>query len=68
MIPLEPRTRILSPLQPEGWGYSTVLRALVALTTWGLLDGNKHRKLICSVNGQAPRGLLKHFQETSAFL
>lgn len=51
-MPLEYRTRILSSLKDMNL---TILRALLLCTTYGLLNRNKHRKLICSVNSQAPR-------------
>lgn len=64
-MPLEYRTRILSSLKDMKL---TILRALLLCTTYGLLNGNKHRELICSVNSQAPREKLPiETQDTLAF-
>lgn len=52
MVPLGHRTRTLSRL--KDWN-PAVFGALVTHIVYGLLIGNKHRKLICSVNSQAPR-------------
>lgn len=63
----EYRTRILSKLKDSSL---TVLGALVIHTKYGLLNGNNHGKLICSVISQAPREkppIERHISAFSSF-